>query len=270
MSNPATMTNAIPEGSNLGPLCFSIFINDLPQVLLHTKCTIYADDGAVYASGSSKEEVQQQLNHDLSLIQDWSNNNKIAINFDKTECMLFHPSYMNEENITIKIDNHQIKQVNKFLYLGVLLDNHLSFNLHYETVCKKVSGRIRLIARHKKFFDFTYMKIFCTSLILSIVDYSLPIWGYLCNHKIDRLDNLLMKMIECCIINRSLQFNEKWSTLESLNLLTTKERRDVYGLNLVFKHVFQKSFSNCIMTEIFPRRPITCEMLRERHSHDLD
>ena len=59
----------VPQGSILGPLLFSIYINDLPTCLKHTSVTLFADDTALYRS----TELQQILNEDLASVAEWLN-----------------------------------------------------------------------------------------------------------------------------------------------------------------------------------------------------
>ena len=59
----------VPQGSILGPLLFSIYINDLPTCLKHTSVTLFADDTALYRS----TELQQILNEDLANVAEWLN-----------------------------------------------------------------------------------------------------------------------------------------------------------------------------------------------------
>lgn len=61
----------VPQGSCLGPLLFSIFVNDLPLVLDRTKIAMYADDSTIYAAESSTVELNNKLQYDLRLVAEW-------------------------------------------------------------------------------------------------------------------------------------------------------------------------------------------------------
>lgn len=77
-------------------------------------------------------------------------------------------------------------------------------------------ARIKLISRYKKYFGFKYRKIFCCSLILSLVDYCLPAWGFICNSKIDRLNGVIFKMKYWIILDKPSTSNEKWNILKNV------------------------------------------------------
>ena len=55
----------VSQGSILGPLLFSIYVNELPSCLIHTTATLFADDTVIYCSSKSASELQRLLNEDL-------------------------------------------------------------------------------------------------------------------------------------------------------------------------------------------------------------
>lgn len=79
----------VPQGSVLGPLLFLIYINDLANLPLKSSLLMYADDVAVFASGPNLNDIINDMQHDLSLIINWSNYNKLTINFNKSNFMVF-------------------------------------------------------------------------------------------------------------------------------------------------------------------------------------
>jgi ribonuclease P/MRP protein subunit RPP40 len=249
----------LPEGSNLGPLYFSVFINDLPDVIesVHCLAGMYADDATASATGSTRPEVEVRLNTVMCKIEEWSVRNKILVSVEKSEVMLFHPSNLEGFELDVKLHDKPIKQVTSFKYLGVWLDSKLNYNDHFEKVCKKMLSRIDMIARHKRFFDYKFLKIFSNSLVTSIADYCLPVWGQLCNAKIETLDRIMLKMIERNILHQTVKPETKWKVISQLNFLTTAERRDLYSLEFIFKHVFTTSTLTPSLHGIFDKRSTT-------------
>jgi hypothetical protein len=243
----------VPAGSNLGPVLYAIFVNDLPKFLKECSVGAYADDVRFSAKGEDKDSVINNLNENLHRVKEWSDTNKCVVNVDKTVWMLFYNnrSKLKEFQCDLKYNNETIKQVEKFKFLGVRLDSNLKFIDQFDYVTRTMSARIRLISRYKHYFDYKYLKIFCSSLVLSLVDYCLPVWSYLCNTRIDRLNAIVMKMIECNILNRRVSAEEKNKVLEQTNVLLVNERRDIYGLEFIFKHVFNETSLSPTMQKIF-------------------
>ena len=61
MSDKATIASGVPEGSILGSLLFVIYMNDLPLHISNSNVELFADDATLYASGSTVNEVEQEL-----------------------------------------------------------------------------------------------------------------------------------------------------------------------------------------------------------------
>ena len=70
----------VPQGSTLGPLLFSIFINDLPDTCLQSQVQLYADDTAIYSSGTDLMQIQSSLQSDFNRVQNWLHENKLVLN----------------------------------------------------------------------------------------------------------------------------------------------------------------------------------------------
>ncbi|KAI8493251.1 hypothetical protein Bbelb_292550 [Branchiostoma belcheri] len=79
----------VPKGSVLGPLLFIIYINDLPDQIIHGHIALYADDTALFFAAKSVSEVNKALNADLQNIQKWLETNRLTLNTSKCKAMLF-------------------------------------------------------------------------------------------------------------------------------------------------------------------------------------
>jgi retron-type reverse transcriptase len=104
----------VPPGSNLGPLLFNLYINDLPNCLQTTKASMFADDINLSCKGQSSADIECKLNCDLDNIQKWLISNKITLNLTKTEYMLIGSQQRLDkilETPNILCGEHQIKRV---------------------------------------------------------------------------------------------------------------------------------------------------------------
>ena len=75
----------VRQGSNLGPLLFLMYINDLSNYLSRSTAGMFVDDTNLTTSGSSIAGVQFNLNEDLEHIHQWLLPNKLTLNKEKTE-----------------------------------------------------------------------------------------------------------------------------------------------------------------------------------------
>ena len=89
LSEKLNLTTGVPQGSTLGPLLFLVYINDLPDILLNSKCLLFADDTVLYLGKNNSEEVYNEIQQDLDAVNAWCNNNQITLNQAKTEYISF-------------------------------------------------------------------------------------------------------------------------------------------------------------------------------------
>ena len=118
----------VPQGSTLGPLLFSIFINDLPVICSNTSVQLYADDTVLYTSKSNIAQIQNALQLDFDIVQNWLSSNRLLLNKTKSYSMVFgtkHNLKTKSNNLIITCkDGMNLLRVEQFKYLGLWLDSH--------------------------------------------------------------------------------------------------------------------------------------------------
>ena len=139
-SDFCNITCGIPQGSILGPLLFTIYINDLPSCDLFSKPRLYADDTTLTTSAEDPWVLEYKMNYDMNLIQSWLSANKLTLNVKKTKYMLigsqFKLSQINSD-FTVKVNNTPLERVIEHKTLGVQIDESLSWRPHIHTIFKE-------------------------------------------------------------------------------------------------------------------------------------
>ena len=111
-----TVSCGVPQGSNLGPILFLLYVNDLPNCLKSTTASMFADDTNLTASGSTSTELYNKLNNDLENIHQWLLANKLTLNTSKTEYMIVGSRQRLgkiDEEAEIKLGDNKIKKFQK-------------------------------------------------------------------------------------------------------------------------------------------------------------
>ena len=128
LSDELAVSYGVPQGSIMGPLLFTIYIDKLPSILSHTKISLYADDTVIYCYHTHLSDIERNLTEDLQKVAQWLNENKLSLNLDKTKCMIIGSSYRLARIgcLSVRILDHKLDSVSRtlniweFLYLRIL------------------------------------------------------------------------------------------------------------------------------------------------------
>lgn len=145
-SNPSPLHKGVPQGSVLGPLLFSLFINDLPGKVTFSNCHMFADDVQLHASGlvSNIDNIFANLNLDLAAINRWALNNKLVLNPKKSTCIaITRCTLANIVFPELYLGNEIISRSSSAKNLGVYFDSKLSWAVHVRHICSYVRGALR-------------------------------------------------------------------------------------------------------------------------------
>ena len=112
-------------------------MNDLSAVS-NFRTTLFADDTSLTISNKSSKTLQQVVNHEIIKVADWKILKKLSINYNKTEFLLIRNK---KQNFTLKltINDHIITQKEETKYLGILIDDSLSWKAHINLVNSKIA-----------------------------------------------------------------------------------------------------------------------------------
>ena len=120
----------VPQGSVLGPLVL-LYINDLAKVSRKLTFFLFADDTNIYNESSNILDIQKTVNKELRKVRKWLEANRLALNIDKTNFVIFHsPQNIPNDHVIIKFGRKKVNQETCVKFLGVLLDSSLSWRPH--------------------------------------------------------------------------------------------------------------------------------------------
>ena len=180
ISQPAQINLGVPQGSVLSPLLFLLFINDLEQHIAdNVTIVLYADDTTICITAPSPEELQSKVNYTLHQFYTWCANNKLIINATKTKYVMFHKR-REDPHIVVKLNNTTIDKVHSVKFLGLHLDEQLTWSNHIEHVAKKLNSAYFAIRNLRSVMDTKYLLNIYFALAYSHMKYLIIYWGTSC------------------------------------------------------------------------------------------
>ena len=236
LSKSTSINCGIPQGSNLGPLLFLIYINDLPNCLHHATPRMFADDTSLSYAADSPSELESVINSELESLKTWLITNKLSLNLAKTEFMTIGSSQritVTHDNMAIKLDGSEINKVETVKSLGVHIDKHLSWSVHVEKITKKIASAIGALKRIRPFITTKTAVQVYQALIQPHFDYCCSVWdnfGETLSNKLQKLQNRAVR-----VITRSPYDASASPLLDSLHLDNLSLRRKKIKAKMMFK-----------------------------------
>ena len=145
VSSKLTVSIGVPQGSILGPLLFIIHINGIHNACLNSRLTLFADDSNAIVIENKIIDLFKTANSVCNDLHEWLMCNRLTVNVAKSAFILFHPSKIDEEsiitnNLSITMDNRELDRVNSITFLGIMIDDKLTFSQHIIQLTSKING----------------------------------------------------------------------------------------------------------------------------------
>ena len=167
----------IPQSSILGPLLFLIYVNDLPSAML-TVPTFFADDTALLRTENNVNNIQHLTNLEWSRVSNWMLANNLVFNKAKTVALLVFPqTRKSTTSLTLNFDVQIVQPSESAKYLGIFVDEHLSFKPHILFLEKKIARFVVILAKLSYYLPCNTLIILNYSLVHAHLHYALPLWG---------------------------------------------------------------------------------------------
>jgi hypothetical protein len=177
-SNISKINCGVPQGSILGPLLFLLYINDLANVSPIMTPIMFADDTNFFISGRKIEDVMAIANNELKKIIQWMRANKLSVNTDKTNYMIFKSK---KTKLTVfpdlQLNSNSISRVLSTKFLGVILDESLTWTEHINHVKRKIAKGIGIICKARKVLDRKTLLTLYYNFVYPHIAYCIEAWG---------------------------------------------------------------------------------------------
>ena len=209
----------VPQGSILGPILFTIYINDIIDVINHSGICLFADDTVIYYAHRDINHARNAIQHDLHNLEKWMDSNKRTINIKKTQYMIISIHLRKFENINLQIKNLPLTRTKAYKYLGVKIYQHLKFSHHIKTISGTVKNKIQTLIRISHYMPKGTILMLYKALIIPHFDYASCIWGSANDSDLRKLQdiqtNTLIRIVKRKDLTESALHNlVKMQTLE--------------------------------------------------------
>ena len=193
----------VPQGTVLGPLLFTLYVNDIFNINVSGDIISFADDTAIFYQSKDWDSLKTTAENDFGILVNFFNGRKLTINWEKTYYLPFTsyarhlPHYTSLEIRGFRWSK-QITSVKVIKYLGVIIDRHLRWDEQINSVIKKLRCLIPKFKFFKQIFEEEQLKILYFSLVQSHLIYGIIAWGGATNNyltKLERTQKWLIKII---------------------------------------------------------------------------
>lgn len=230
------ITCGVPQGSILGPFLFLCYINDLPNVSNLITPLIFADDTNLFITGKDPNTLITILNEELIKITEWTNANKLSLNTEKTKYIVFSkPKSRIIINTQLVFNNEIISSLQHVKFLGVYLDNKMTWNIHINHICKKISKGIGIICKARKSLDEKTLITLYHSFVYPYVSYGIEIWGKAINNYLSSIFRLQKKVLR--IIAHVKMRTESAPLFHKFRILSVYQVHQLQILIFMYKYV---------------------------------
>ena len=243
LSDPVELKFGVPQGSVLGPVLFSLYTTPLSKIISAYKTIkfhFYADDTQLYIhlSPGSTAAAFTQLQQCLCDVQSWMGSNKLKLNPDKTEFILFgSPSQRASLAGCFPVDilGSKLCPTEVVRNLGVFFDSGFTFSKHVASVCKSCFVHLRDLRRIRRHLPKSAAVALANALVSSRLDYCNSLMTSLsCKdlHKLQCIQNSLAR-----IVTYTPKYAHITPVLKSLHWLPVKYRCIFKTATIIYKYL---------------------------------
>lgn len=182
-----------PQGCVLSPILFSIYTSGCVSQSEECQLFKYADDTVLVGRCGGDDSIYCE---EVERFVDWCANNYLELNVSKTKEMIVDFSTSPVDQQLLYINGETVERVQDYKYLGTIIDNKFNFNKNVESVYKKINCRMYFVRKLSKLsFNGKIMDIFYSSIIQSVLSFSITCWYGNCNVE---LKNKLCRIMRNC------------------------------------------------------------------------
>jgi hypothetical protein len=238
INNVNSATNIInygvPQGSILGPLLFLLYVNDIHASIID-EIILFADDTAIFIKNKNLAELITHSTNTVKLIHEWFKANKLSVSFNKSNFIVFSSSRINSDEINnIPYGEYTIPRVPHSKYIGMIIDEKLSWNLHInKQIIAPLMKYFGVFYNIRKHLNNKLMRTAYFSCIYSKIQYGIEVYGN-CSKTLSTKLQILQNKLLRTLMGKS-RYHSSSELHKELNILKINDALKLTTLAFVYK-----------------------------------
>jgi len=219
---------------------FLLYINDLPSIVTkENNVVLYADDASFVITNTDRADFNTHINVLFNDINNWFESNLLNLNFTKTYYLEFSPSKRHKPHTLIQHNSKYVSNATQTNFLGLSLDDTLTWNYHTESLMKKMSAASYALRQVKYTLSTDSLKLIYFAHVQSIMNYGVIFWGnspsakkvFILQKKIIRIIANIGMRDSCREIFKNLQIMTLYSLYAYSIILFVVKNKHLFTVN---------------------------------------
>ena len=231
ISTTRVISCGVPQGSVLGPILFLIYVNDLSHAVGDEIAKLFADDTGLFTFGKNLNLLINESKIVYRRLFDWCICNRLSINFSKTCFVIFRArnKKVPSDLKSIEIDDISIQRTDVTKYLGLHIDEYLSWKHHVTQLCKNLMKYFGIFKKLRDSVPKQIARQLYYSFIYSRIDYGIQVYGSCSDTLLSKIQILSNKLVKYLLkLERRTPTNELHKDLKILKV------KDIFEVNVLF------------------------------------
>jgi hypothetical protein len=258
-STPCVLKYGVPQGSVLGPVLFTMYIQPLGSILKNSShhYHFFADDSQLHNSTqpSNLHNLSTNISSCIQQVATWMKSNKLKMNDDKTEIIsIGSKTKLPQASVnSMSFSSCTIPFSDSVRNLGAYLDKHLTIDTHVNQLCKSLFFQLRRISKIRQYLTIEAANTLANSFILSRLDYCNSILSGISEEKLNKLQRI--QNLAARIVLRRPRHESASALLRTLHWLPVRARIEYKISILCFQCINSPDFPTYLSELVQIYRP---------------
>ena len=236
-STSENITTGSPQGANLSPFLYILYTNCITKYLKFSNVVLFVDDTSLIIAGKNVKSLKAKVTKDLELLKEYFDANLLTVNLDKTCIILFRKPNWDRPTLDISVNDISIKQVECVKFLGMYVDETLSWKQHTVMLKNKLLKGMYGLRNSKNLLDVHTRKLVYFAFIHSHLQYGITLWSQCCKKNFNLINQKQIDALK--IVFNTKSKTECISKMKEHSIPTLENLNNIELSKLSFRYTHQ-------------------------------